>query len=174
MQFLKILICSALSILLLSFVMAAFLPSGYTTESSQTISADPVSCYLSLSSLNQWQQWYPWQEMDPDIMLKLNEPGDPKKSTLNWSGPLAGKGRICLLNTVPYSEVVLKIQLNEHYAPSVGFTVKPVQNGTLISWKMTLSGMKYPFGRIMAFFLRCTLKPEISNIPGYIEKHLKN
>lgn len=170
MQFLKILIYSAFSIVLLAFGMAAFLPSGYTKESSQTISADPVSCYILLSSLNNWQQWYPWHKMDPDIVLKINE----KDSSLNWSGPLAGKGSIWLRHAAPYSEVVIKTKLSEQFAPSIGFTIEPVQNGTLLSWNMTLSGMKYPFGRIMALFLRFTLNSEISRIPGYIEKHLKS
>jgi len=56
---------SAAGLLVLLIVVGLCLPTTYSVQATQTVSAPRERVHVLIADLEQWEHWKPWREKDP-------------------------------------------------------------------------------------------------------------
>jgi len=136
-------------------IFAATKPDAFRIERSITIKSPPEKIFPLLDDLHAHSSWSPF-EKDPN--MKRKHSGTPRGtgSVYEWEGNReVGKGRIAIVDTVPPSKVMLKLDMFTPFEAhnSVDFTLVPNGGGTNVIWGMQ---GKQPFMmKLMSTVINC-------------------
>jgi uncharacterized membrane protein len=96
-------IAVGLSVAIITVSLIGFLlPNSYRVERAISIKAPTETVYATISNLNTWPDWSPWQKGD-DTTLSFNFTGEigTVGSNLSWQGDKVGAADITLTKTNP-------------------------------------------------------------------------
>lgn len=83
-------------------VIGFFLPSSYHVERAISIDAPTEAVYATISDLNTWPDWSPWQKgEDPTLVYTFEGSSATPGSKLSWVGESVGSAEITLTKTNP-------------------------------------------------------------------------
>ncbi|MDP2369703.1 SRPBCC family protein [Rhodoferax sp.] len=98
----------AVVVVLLAF--AATRPDTFRVQRSTTIKVPPAKLFALLSDFQKFGAWSPWEKLDPAMKRSFSGPASGPGSVYAWEGNDAvGAGRMEILQTVPDSKVVIKL-----------------------------------------------------------------
>jgi len=106
---------------------------------SAYIDAPPERVLPLLEDFHEWQQWSPWEGLDPDLKRTFTGPEKGVGSHYHWSGnKKAGEGTMEITEAGPGGvEVDLRF-LKPFKATNVTrFDLRPAGGGTDVDWVMT-------------------------------------
>lgn len=130
-----IVLALAIAVLL---IYAATRPDSFRLERSITIKAPPEKIFVHLADFKLWSAWSPWEKLDP--AMKRTHSGAPagKGAQYAWSGDKAGAGSMEVLEATVPSKVHIKLDFTKPFEAHnlVDFTIKPVGDGTQVTWAM--------------------------------------
>ncbi len=103
------------------------------------IDAPPERVLPLLEDFREWQQWSPWEGLDPDLRRTFTGPEKGVGSHYHWSGnKKAGEGTMEIVAAGPQGVVVDLQFLKPFKATNVTeFTLTPAGGGTDVAWVMT-------------------------------------
>lgn len=113
-------------------IYAATRPASFRIERSATIQGGPERIFALINDLHQWEAWSPWEKIDPQISRTYSGASEGKGAIYEWSGNRnIGKGRMEIVESVPSSRVVLKLDFITPFEAhnTVEFVLAP-QGGT--------------------------------------------
>ncbi|ARN19138.1 SRPBCC family protein [Piscinibacter gummiphilus] len=133
--------------------LAATRPDTFRVERSTTIKAPPEKVYALIEDFHQWQQWSPWERLDP--AMKRQHGGAPKgKGALyGWEGNKeVGKGQMEITEATLPSRVVIKLDFLAPFEAhnTAEFVLVPRGDATTVTWAM--SGPNLFIGKVMSLF----------------------
>ena len=144
-------------LLALFVIITFFLPREYHVERSVEISAPRAIIYTQVSDLKLWQEWNPWNEMDPEMALTFSEPAFGVGAWYEWRSEIAGDGRMSIVKATPREKISFEL-IFEGYESDPSFSsfilegsgmTDPVQ----VTWTFEGSvGDKF-FGRWMTLMI---------------------
>jgi hypothetical protein len=133
-------------------------------ERSIEINAGVSAVAASISDFHRWEEWSPFEGLDPDLKRTYSGPESGLGSRYAWEGNRkAGAGTMAVTavsdNSVGVDVNFLKPFKSE--SASV-FTLVPTASGTGVSWQMSFE--KTVTSRIMGLFFpyEKTLAPELA------------
>ena len=100
MRFLKTLLTAILVILILVVVVGLFLPTSYRVERASVIAATPESIHEYVGDLTKWDEWTPWREEDPTIIVTRGEKTSGVGASQSWVGD-RGDGALTITRDSP-------------------------------------------------------------------------
>ncbi len=103
------------------------------------IDVPPERVLPLLEDFHEWQQWSPWEGLDPDLKRTFTGPEKGVGSHYHWSGnKQAGEGTMEITESGPGGvEVDLRF-LKPFKATNVTrFDLRPADGGTDVNWVMT-------------------------------------
>ncbi len=97
------LIAVGLSVAIITVSLIGFLlPSSYHVERAISIDAATTDVYATISDLNTWPDWSPWQKgEDPTLVYTFDGTVGSPNSKLSWKGDNVGSAEITLTQTNP-------------------------------------------------------------------------
>lgn len=95
MKFLKTFLLAVFVILILIVVVGLFLPTNYEVERSIVIKAGPEKVHEYVGDLNKWEEWAPWTEEDPTIVVTKGEKTKGVGASQSWVGD-SGDGALTI------------------------------------------------------------------------------
>ncbi len=99
----------SITLLLLS-VVGFLLPSNYTVERAISIDAPTEQVFNTISDLNTWPEWSPWQKAsDPTLIYTFSGAPGEAESKLAWKGDNVGEGEIILTQMNPADGVFYEL-----------------------------------------------------------------
>lgn len=113
--------------------------SSFEMSRSTHIDAPPERVLPLLEDFHEWQQWSPWEGLDPDLKRTFTGPEKGVGSHYHWSGnKQAGEGTMEITKSGPGGvEVDLRF-LKPFKATNVTrFDLRPADGGTDVNWVMT-------------------------------------
>jgi len=133
--------------------LAATRPDTFRVERSATIKAPPDKVYALIDDFHQWQQWSPWERLDP--AMKREHGGAPKgKGALyGWEGNKeVGKGQMEITEATAPSRVVIKLDFLAPFEAhnTAEFVLVPQGDATTVTWAMF--GPNLFIGKVMSLF----------------------
>lgn len=85
-------------------VIGLFLPARYTVERSIVIDAAPGEIHEYVGNLKRWDEWAPWKEEDPSIVVTLGEKTSGQGASQSWVGD-SGTGALTITASSPDSGI---------------------------------------------------------------------
>ena len=104
MRFLKTTAVVLIILVVTIAVIGLFLPAQYSVERSIVINAPPEKVYNYLADLKKWDNWAPWKEEDPSIVVTLGEKTSGVGASQSWVGS-SGTGALTITESLPDSGI---------------------------------------------------------------------
>lgn len=110
----------------------------FEVSRSTTVLADPERVHELVDDLRAWQQWSPWEQLDPDLQREYSGAESGVGARYAWSGnKKAGAGSMEITASTPEEVRVRLVFLKPFKAENdVDFTIRPVADGTAVTWRM--------------------------------------
>jgi hypothetical protein len=109
MKFVKWLILLVAVLLGLFFIITFFLPKDYRVERAVEIAAGAPLIYSQVIDLEVWQEWNPWHELDPDMVVEYGDSRSGPGASYVWRSDIAGNGAMTIIGAAPLEEVRFEI-----------------------------------------------------------------
>lgn len=120
-------------------IYAATKPDTFQVQRSTQIAAPPDKVFGLIEDLHQWASWSPWEKMDPAMKKSYSGAPQGTGSALDWDGNAdVGTGRMEIVNTVPASRVVIKLDFLKPFEAhnQTEFTLEGNGTTTTVTWAM--------------------------------------
>lgn len=85
-------------------VIGLFLPAKYSVERSIVINAVPDKVHKYVGDLRKWDEWSPWKEEDPSVVVTLGEKTSGVGASQSWVGD-NGTGALTITESSPDSGI---------------------------------------------------------------------
>jgi len=134
----------------LSFAMSSQ-PDSFRMERSRLINAPADRLFGLVNDFRQWQQWSPWEKLDPAMQRTFTGPASGAGSSYAWAGNRkAGEGRMVIRESQPSDRVAIDLHFLKPFKASnlTEFTFTPEASGTRVTW--TMSGANTAVTRAMS------------------------
>jgi hypothetical protein len=147
-----LIIAAALAFVL---VYVAMLPRVATVTRSVFIRAPAEKIFVLINAPKNWQQWLPWAQPLPGVVVTLAGPESGPNAALTWNGDWqAGAGTITIIEGEPSDFVRVRLDLLRPFPATsfADFLFQPVGDGTRVIWSMTTE--RSIFARLIATLMR--------------------
>lgn len=131
-------------------------PSNFRIVRSATITAPPEAVFDQVNNLRNWQEWSPWEELDPNAKKTYLGPMAGVGAGLTWSGnSRVGEGRMAIIQSRPNECVVFDLEFLKPFRANkvAEFNFTPRGNQTLVRW--SVSGENDFLGKLTNLFINC-------------------
>src|SRR5687768_12905717 len=103
MKILKTIGIVLVAVIVLCLVISFFLPSKVTVERSRVLKAKPGAIYAQITNLKTWNNWMPWNKIDPNMQITYGEKTEGTGAQYSWKSEHqeVGNGTIVLTKCEP-------------------------------------------------------------------------
>ena len=135
-------------------LIAFFLPPTYHVERSTEINQPVEIVFDQVVDLNNYMQWNPWTEKDPNVKNKIT--GEPTVRGMKWSwdGKKTGKGNLTLVefkrNEFIRNRLVFEYP-NQMEADDL-WIFEEINGKTIVRW-VNSGDLNFPIGRWFGLFM---------------------
>jgi uncharacterized protein YndB with AHSA1/START domain len=139
MQFFIIAICLLAIVLSGVLFLAASRPDRFRVQRRARINAPPQRIFPMINDFDAWQEWSPWERLDPALKRTRTGSSSGVGSVYAWEGnKKVGTGRMEIVESVPPRHVIIKLDfLKPFEAHNIAeFTLHPEGDATDVVWLM--------------------------------------
>ena len=114
--------------------------STFTVERSTTVVAPPSAIYPLLVDFRRWQEWSPWEGLDPAMRRTYSGAPSGPGAVYGWSGNRkAGQGRMEITEATPDEQVAIDLAFDRPFRSRnvIRLALRPQDGGTGVTWAMT-------------------------------------
>ncbi len=167
MRLLKRLGWILLGLIIFLLLVSFFLPATVRIQRTKYISASPSTVYGLLNNLKTYDDWMPWNRIDPNMQKNYGSLTEGPGASYSWSSAnkKVGVGTLTITGSEPDRQVLTSLQFGDMPATLGGWTLSPRDTGTLVNWymdaKMTGSNPIYSMmGKYMGLFMDKMVGPD--------------
>jgi uncharacterized protein YndB with AHSA1/START domain len=120
-------------------IFAAMQPNSFRVQRSTTIKAPPEKVFAAINDFHRWEVWSPWEKIDPAIKRSYSGTESGKGAVYAWQGNNeVGQGRMEIVESIPSSKVLLKIEFIKPFAAinTIEFNLAQTGENTTITQAM--------------------------------------
>jgi uncharacterized protein YndB with AHSA1/START domain len=114
-------------------------PTAFRMERSADIDASPEVVFRLINDFHHWEQWSPWEKLDPNLKRTFTGPTAGEGAGYGWVGnKKAGEGRMTISESRPGELVSVRLEFIKPF-PAVNqtyFRLTPAGSGTRVVWSM--------------------------------------
>jgi hypothetical protein len=115
-------------------------PGKFTISRSRTVAAPPYIVHAYVNDFRRWQEWSPWEKLDPTMKKDLKGAPDGVGAQYHWAGnKQVGEGEMTILETKPGQSVTILLEFLKPWKATnmAQFNFTPNGTGTNVTWTMT-------------------------------------
>ena len=120
-------------------IYAATKPDTFRVQRATRINAPPEKIFALINDYHRWGSWSPYEKLDPDMKRTYSGAANGTGAVYEWEGnSKAGKGRMEIADSVPPSQVAIKLDFVKPFKAHnrVDFSLEPRGNATTVTWAM--------------------------------------
>jgi len=159
MKIIKWLLFGILGLAVLMLVVDLFLPSNKHLEGKIVIKAPTRVIYPQIANLRNWEKWSPFQATDSAMVSNYNRPEMGKGAHTSWTSKINGNGSMTIVEVVPDAMVNTKLIFADSSEAMSDWILKPLVDGTEVTWTTDLPHLSYPMGRLMGLLMEGMMRP---------------
>lgn len=143
-----------LAIIVLIVSVGLFLPTTYRVERSVVIDAKPYEVHEYVGDLTKWDEWTPWKEEDPTIVVTRGGTTSGVGATQSWVGE-SGSGALTIINDSPEKGIQYDLVFEGGaYVSKSEMVYHELQDGdTRVTWVMIGDMEKPVIGGYLALMM---------------------
>ncbi len=132
-----------------------FLPAGVHVERSAVIEAAPAEVYPLVASLERFNEWSPWADLDPAAVYEFKGPATGIGARMTWRSdrPEVGAGSQEVIAATENREVQVRLTFDGQGEALSGWTLRPQGEGTLATWSFDMDLGMNPVMRWMGLMI---------------------
>ncbi|MBZ4376972.1 SRPBCC family protein [Corallococcus interemptor] len=115
-------------------------PDTFTVTRSATVPGSPDIAFGLVNDFHQWNQWSPWEGLDPDMKRTFGGAESGVGATYAWTGnDDVGQGQMTIEEASVNASIRVKLEFIKPFASTsiTTFAFKPADTGTTVNWTMT-------------------------------------
>ncbi|MEQ9620309.1 MAG: SRPBCC family protein [Deltaproteobacteria bacterium] len=138
MKIVKVLIAAIVVLIVAIAAVGLLLPSSYQVERSIVIDAAPEEVHEYVGNLKKWDDWGPWKEEDPSMVVSLGEKTSGVGASQSWVGD-SGTGALTITESSPSEGIRYDLLFDGGtYECTSSMTYDRLQDGrTEVTWEMS-------------------------------------
>ncbi len=157
----KKILLGLLGIIVLLVIVSFFLPREVHVERSIVINAPQEIAFEQVNTLKNWENWSPWNELDPNMSIVYSGPESGTGAMYTWEGnDKVGKGNLKITNSEPFNRVETDLDFMEQGVAKGYYTFEPVEGNTKVTWGFDSDMGMNPIGRYMGLMMETFLGPD--------------
>lgn len=121
-------------------IFAAVQPDSLVIQRSETVQAPAAKVQALLQDFHAWEQWSPWDRMDPQLKRTYSGSAAGVGAIYQWSGnDEVGSGRMTITGVEEGRSVTIRLEFTEPWQASntTVFTLAASGSATRVTWAMT-------------------------------------
>jgi uncharacterized protein YndB with AHSA1/START domain len=135
----KILLTLVIAVIAAALLYATTRPDTFRVERSIRINASPEKLFALISDFHQWENWSPWEKIDPAIQRTYSGAAQGQGAIYAWAGNKdIGQGRMEVTETTAPTKVVIKLDFITPFEAhnTVEFTLQAQGGATTVTQAM--------------------------------------
>ena len=138
MKIIKKLLIALVVIFVLFTIVMAFAPSKVKVERSLVINADKEIIFDQVNNLLNWNNWMPWNKIDPEMKHKYFGPQSGVGAGYSWESKVnnVGNGKITILESHGNNSLLTEMDFMENGKATAGYYCLNDPNGVKVVWNM--------------------------------------
>ena len=138
---------------LLVVVIGFLLPATYTVTRTVTINASPDRIHAFVGDLEKWDDWTPWVQADPTIVVTIGDKATGVGAHQSWTGE-SGGGELTFTHSDAGQGIGYDMTSDEGKYSSQGtMGYRNAGGATEVVWAMTGDNGKNPFNRYFGLMM---------------------
>jgi uncharacterized protein YndB with AHSA1/START domain len=132
----------------------AIQPSEMHVSRELLIKASPEAIFPYINNAKKADEWMPWKDSDPNVVMSYSGPEEGVGSTSSWeSTGRMGVGKAVIVESMPNQLVKTQLSYTRPAEMSqlAEISLTPASEGTMIKW--SVSGKNNFVGRIFCAFM---------------------
>ncbi|MCY1019311.1 SRPBCC family protein [Pyxidicoccus sp. MSG2] len=129
-------------------------PDRFYVERSVQLSAPADATFALINEFRQWQQWSPYEKLDPNLARTFEGPASGPGAVYAYKGDRnIGEGRMTILESRPGELVSIKLEFIAPFPATnqANFKLEANEKGTRVTW--TMEGPNTLMGKVMSPFM---------------------
>lgn len=174
MKFLKIFGLSLIILVVLFLIIAIFLPSKYSVESSIVINRPIEQVFKYSVDLKNWPQWSIWIRNDKKAEITYEGSGKDVGSKMYWSGEKIGIGTLLMEKIINNTSYTVKVDIVEPWKiySLTTFSFESVKTGTKVTWTDE-GNLSYPMERWVGLFFNTQMENKFNKGLNNLKKQIE-
>ena len=119
--------------------LAATKPDHYHVERSATIAAAPATVFAQVNDFRRWNDWSPWEQLDPAMKRTFAGPPSGKDASYSWTGnDKVGEGRMTIVESEPAVGIGIRLEFIKPWTETcqARFAFASEGEATKVTWGM--------------------------------------
>ncbi len=150
------------------------LPRHFSLERQIIISLSVEKLFDLLLDLEEFQNWSPWNESDPDSQISFGEIKKGLNASFSWKGKKSGSGKMKIIEVDFPNKIKTQLEFEEGGRAFSSWIFAPSAEGTSLTWDFQMDNEFDIFSRYFSyFFLENMLSKDyekgLSNLKKYLE-----
>jgi hypothetical protein len=115
-------------------------PSEFRISRTRTVGAPPDVVYAHVNDLHRWQEWSPWERIDPALAREYSGAPAGPGAVYSWSGNRnVGAGRMTIIASRAPQSITIRLEFMKPWKATntAEFDFAPSGSGTSVTWTMT-------------------------------------
>jgi len=156
MKILKGLFLAVLALVAVFVVVGlVFLPRSVHVERSADIDAPPAQVYPLVASMERFNEWSPWADLDPAATYEFTGPSQGVGARMTWRSdkPEVGAGSQEVIAATENRDVQVRLGFEGQGEAMSGWTLRPHGEGTRATWSFDMDLGMNPVMRWMGLMI---------------------
>ncbi len=138
MKILKMILIVIASLLVLFFLVTAFLPSSANVQRTIVIESPANIPFALVNNMKSWEKWSPWYKLDPKGHWEYLGKAEGVGSIQKWKSDnqQVGQGRIEVKESIPYKKITTELSFFGQKFGTGIWTFEEKNGKTKVTWKM--------------------------------------
>ncbi len=118
---------------------AATKPDTFQVQRKAVIAAPPEKIFAMIEDFHRWNEWSPWEKLDPAMTRTFGGPAAGVGATYAWTGNSdVGEGRMEIVESTPPSKIRIRLNFIKPFESNnvSEFVLAPKDGGTEVTWTM--------------------------------------
>jgi len=151
MKILKTILIVIVVLVALAAIIGMFMSADVRVERSMEMKAAPDAVYNQVNNLKNWDNWMPWNKLDPNWERTWGEKTEGEGASYSWksSKKEVGEGTITITKSVPNEAVETNLHFEGQGDATGNYDIVKTDAGTKFTWGMNMNMGSNPFKRLM-------------------------
>jgi len=163
MKILRRILFIFLCIVLLLLATGLLLPGKVHVERRLLLNATPENIFYQLNTLQNWEKWSPWIQMDTSVKMQYSGPESGVGATYKWlsKNKDMGKGSLSIISSFPVDSIQFLMDYGKNGRSTGKFILKKENQGTNLTWSIESNLGMNPLSRWFGLFSDRMIGPDL-------------
>ena len=161
MKILKTILVVIVVIVAIAAIIGMFMSPNVHIERTMEMKAAPDAVYSQVNDLKKWDNWMPWNKLDPNWERTWGEKTEGEGASYSWKSEKndVGHGSITITKSVPNEMVETNLHFEGQGDATGTYKIEKTDAGSKFTWGMNMNMGSNPFKRLMGSMMDKMMAP---------------